>query len=148
MALDDDRLDVRRLAIVLGQLQSVHDHEVLNAARAATRMVREASTTWAAVLGDGLTADTSDPRQIIHHDQRGSLAPPIGRSWADTVRWLAARRAGVTACDNEMLDRLCRSLSRPYRQEAPHITPDEAAWVTDIYDAIGRPTSFPREEIA
>jgi hypothetical protein len=143
----DDRLDVRRLAIVLGQLQSTHDHEVLNAARAATRMVREAGTTWAAVL-NGLAADPDLRHQIILHDERGPLTPPVGDSWADAVRWLSARRAGATWQDNDRLDELSRRLHRAFRGERPDITPNQAAWVIDIYDARARPTSFPREEIA
>jgi hypothetical protein len=142
----DDKLDVRRLANVLGQLQSVHDAEVLIAARAATRMVRDAGLTWGAVLNGSAAPHLR--HQIIIHAERGPLSPPVGDSWADTVRWLAARRAGATDYDNNRLDMLCRALERPYRDEPPAITPNEAAWVTDIYDARARPTSFPREEIA
>jgi hypothetical protein len=43
-------LDRTRLACVLGMLGSDHDGEVLNAARAAERMRREAGLTWPEIL--------------------------------------------------------------------------------------------------
>lgn len=44
------RIDRARLARVLEMMSSTHDGEALNAARAATKMVRDAGVTWEQVL--------------------------------------------------------------------------------------------------
>jgi hypothetical protein len=44
------KLDLERLAKVLGMLGSAFDGEVIQAARTATEMVRRAETTWQHVL--------------------------------------------------------------------------------------------------
>ena len=141
MPSDGTSLDLKRLAQVLGLLQSAHDGEVTEAARRATRMVREAGLTWQDILrvDDTQNRDLYGAQQVVQHPERGPLAPPVGRTWKDTLRWLCARSAGEDVRENEFLDNLARRLNGQYGYGAPFISPYQAAWVTNIYDRIAKP---------
>jgi len=133
-------LDTRKLVAILGRFTSSHDPEALAAARLANRMVREAGLTWEEVIGSGSGPDPDiyGKQQVIEHPERGPLAPPVGRTWKETLRWLCARSAGEDDRENEFLDDLCRILAKQYGYGPPFISPYQAAWVTNIYDRIAQ----------
>lgn len=138
----DQPLDLRKLAGILGMLGSAQDNEVLAAARLAHRLIREAGTTWRAVLvEDGSDPDAFGAQQVIEHPERGRLAPPVGRTWKDTLVWLCGRHAGQDARENEFLDDLSRRLSALHGYGAPFISPAQAAWVVDVYERFAAPVN-------
>jgi hypothetical protein len=47
-------MDRERLARLLGMLGSTHEGEVVNAARLAVRLIREAGLTWPEILESGI----------------------------------------------------------------------------------------------
>jgi hypothetical protein len=53
------KLDLDKLAKVLGMMGSDHDGEVMAAARMAIKMVKDANTTWHEVLGPKASASPS-----------------------------------------------------------------------------------------
>ncbi len=132
-------LDLKLLARILGRMQSTHDNETLIAARAATRMVREAGLSWDEVVRSDRQPPDADPigaSQVIEHPTRGPLAPPVGRQWQDTLQWLCERRAGRTSMENALLDSLARKLGRQKGiVDKPWIRYEEAAKVVEIYEA-------------
>ena len=55
-----DPLDRKRLKKLLAMLDSSHDGEVLNAARLASAMLRDAGLGWSDVIADTLTPSEDD----------------------------------------------------------------------------------------
>jgi hypothetical protein len=61
-------MDRERLAMILGMLGSAHDGEVVNAARLAGRMLKEAGLTWPQVL-DGERIATEAARVLLQENE-------------------------------------------------------------------------------
>jgi hypothetical protein len=74
-------VDKKRLAQILGMLGSAHDGEIINAARVATRLIREADVTWEQLLSGVGHSDefvqrvASESYQAGLADGRAAAAP-------------------------------------------------------------------------
>jgi hypothetical protein len=87
--------DRTRLANLLGMLGSEHDGEIINAARAATRLVRDRGLTWHQVL-----APKSSPQaRLPPREPRKSRPAPAGPTLADLLAdWPDTWHEVVTHC--------------------------------------------------
>lgn len=103
--------DPVRLRNLLSLMSSAADGEALAAARAATRYIQQAGLSWEDLIvpPPGITGG---PVQTIRDKLGESIAPPLGRTWGETLRFLCAKRAGRNASENRMLDRLAADAAR------------------------------------
>ena len=80
-------MDRGRLAQVLGMLGSAHDGEIVNAARLAVRMLKEAGLTWPQLLDGGQEQLLSRPpaSSFKRTTVCNSKSRNCRKSWRDSV---------------------------------------------------------------
>lgn len=120
-----------RLAKLLALSTSDHVGEALESVRAANRMVQAAGLTWHDVLAGcvvGRSVPTED--QAIYTNAYGTVLPPIGATWADTVRRLCAEGAGANPYENALMMHIAGRLARGVA-----LAPNEAVFVISTYHA-------------
>jgi hypothetical protein len=132
------RLDTALLAKTLGMLASEHDGQVLVAARQATRMIREAGSTWADILPEPPASAASQPIT----DPRGIVwLPPIGNSWRETARFIFPRATDLGRQEQQLVTAVATQTPLGRWQTPDRITPEIAETLTMIYRRIaGLPT--------
>jgi len=106
-------VDRERLAMILGMLGSAHDGEVVNAARLAVRMLKEARLTWPQVL-DGERVATEAARVLLQKNEElrariDELCDRIGDIAGSDV-WALKRE------NDELKDRLAELSGTPQQR--------------------------------
>jgi L-asparaginase II len=131
-------LDLPKLAKVLAQLDGPNDHVVLEAARRAAAMLREAGTDWSALLGSDVA---SDPKaiaeaQTIHHRTKGALHPPVGATWGQTLRFLCSTPGNHAGLVPGWMTRTLPLLEAQRPTERPDLAPIDAYAAIELYSIV------------
>lgn len=125
--------DPVRLRQLLGLMSSPADGEALNAARAAVRLMQKAGLSWSDVIIAPPGMELG-PVQAIRARGGAIYLPPVGRTWVETLNFLCARRAGRSAAEHRMLDRLAADAAR--KPGVIVVSPRQAAIIQAIYDSL------------
>ena len=128
------QIDTDKLAKILAMLSSEHDGQVLNAARQATRIIREAGKTWADLLPKMPPAPAYVERVTASN---GTVwVPPIGKTWRDTARWLVRLTPTNDRVENLTVTAIASGQGNGVVTDPDLITPEIAETLTMMYRRI------------
>jgi hypothetical protein len=132
------QIDTDLLAKILEMLSSEHDGAVINAARQATRIVREGGKRWADLLPKMPPAPGS--QRVV--DWKGNVwLPPIATTWHETARWLVKWPAQTDRREAQIVEAIATGRANGVVTDPQTITPDIAETLTMIYRRVaGLPT--------
>jgi len=128
------KIDTDRLAKILAMLASEHDGQVLNAARQATRIIREAGKTWADLLPKMPPAPGFVERVVGKDDT--VWVPPIGSTWRETARWLVRLQPSNDRIENLTVTAIASGRANGLVINPDLITPEIAETLTMMYRRI------------
>jgi hypothetical protein len=123
MRAEDNDVDRKRLAQLLGMVASDHDGEALNAARLADRHVRDRKMTWQSVLLDCFTAG---------YDEGFAAGKRASSGYAERTE--AAHISMVSRCLEDLPDLTAKERSFLISLLGwEQLTPKQEKWLRDIH---------------